>query len=127
MWIVDNGQLTIIATPWADNHEKQAAVKYVKTKMKELKATRYVQIAEVWTVVAKEMPKSFLAGASLASHPDRREAVIATAEDKHGNTLMLRRFILRPEQGKATLAPGEIEDLSGPIKTEGLMAHMLED
>jgi hypothetical protein len=126
MWIVDNGQLIVIATPWADNHEKVASVNYVKNKMRELKAHRYVQIAEVWTVHAKEMPESIKQGASLASHPDRREAVIAVAEDKHGNHFMMRRFILRPEHGKATLAPAEIEDMSAH-HSEGLMTHLLSD
>lgn len=128
MFLIEDkdGRLIVIATPWTDQHEKQASVNYVKTKMRELGATRYVHIAEVWSLVCSEVPESYKQGASLATHPDRREAVIAMAEDKEGNRFQLCRYILRPEHGKATLSPAEITDLSAH-RTEGIFTHLLQD
>ena len=127
LWIIDNGHLSIIATPWADDHEKKAALTFVKAKMRELKAHRYVQIAEVWTLVTPEkMPESIRLGGRIANHPDRREAVIAIAEDKQGNCLKMTRYIRRPEHGEATLSEPEYSFYERK-DTEGLMTHLLQD
>jgi len=127
MWIVDNGELNIIATPWADDHEKRAALTFVRAKMKELKAYRYAQIAEVWALsAAKEVPESIRLGGSVSTHPDRREAVIAIAEDKQGNCIKMTRYILRPEHGKATLSEPEYMFFEAK-DTQGLMTHLLQD
>jgi len=129
MWIVDSGKIDIIATPWQDDHEKRAAVTFVKAKMRELGAKRYVQIAEVWTLVTpkdKGIPESIRLGGRIANHPDRREAVIAIAEDKQGNCIKMTRYILRPEHEKATLSEPEF-DFYQSKATDGLMTHLLQD
>ncbi len=135
MWIVegDDGHLTIFATPWEDDHEKKAAVTYMKAKMKALKTKRYVHIGEVWMLTAPsgdrdrdDIVKIVRGETRVSQHPERVEAVIALAEDKYGNGLQLIRHILRPTEGKATLGPADIHDFSD-AKTEGLLTHMLED
>jgi hypothetical protein len=128
MWFVDDGnQLTIIATPWADNEEKVTAVHYVKNKMKEIGAVRYAHLAEVWMLTGvNELPQSVKMGGSIASHPERREAVVMMAESKDGNSAKMVRYILRPENGKATLSPPEYMELSKG-QASGLLTGLLSE
>jgi hypothetical protein len=128
MWFVDDGnQLTIIATPWASNEEKVQAVRFVKAKMKEVGAVRYAHMAEVWMLTAQEkLPDSIKMGGSIASHPERREAVVMMAENKDGETVKMTRFILRPETGKATLSPPEYIEVPKGAAT-GLLTNLLGD
>jgi len=127
MWVVEGQDgLTVIETPWTDDKEKAEMVQFVKKRMKEVKATRYVHIAEVWMAEVRKMPESIKLGGKVSSHPDRREAIMAIAEDKNGNVVHRRRFILRPENGEATLAPAEVTHLKGQ-DVDGTLTHLLDD
>lgn len=130
MWIFDGKDgLGIIATPWGNDEEKRHAVAMVKGQMKEQAAHRYVYIGESWMLIAQkesDIPESIRLGGKIASHPDRREAIIAVAEDKQGNCAQMIRYILRPKHEKATLASPEFLNFTSK-DTEGLLTHLLQD
>jgi hypothetical protein len=59
----------------------------------------------------------------VKNHPDRREIVMFSAENRRGEQLTAKRFILRPEIGKPTLSPLEIDE---PFDhSEGRMVGLL--
>jgi hypothetical protein len=59
----------------------------------------------------------------IRNHPDRREVVMFAAENREGQMLTARRFILRPEIGKASLAPLVIDEAFD--HSEGRMVGLL--
>ena len=60
----------------------------------------------------------------IRNHPDRREVVMFSAENRDGEMLTARRFILRPEIGRPTLAPLVIDDMA-ELKSSGRMVGLL--
>lgn len=59
----------------------------------------------------------------LRNHPDRREIIMFSAENRRGEMLTATRFILRPEIGKPTLSPLKIDE---PFDhSEGRMVGLL--
>ena len=74
---------------------------------------RYVFFDEAWMVdstqsgVELDVEKAYREG--IRNHPDRREAVMFSAENRRGEQLTARRYILRPEIGKPKLAPLQID------------------
>lgn len=128
MWFLEdeNGDLHIYSTPWADDREKNAAVRFLRTEIKAKKGVRLCHLAEVWQLTGNiddGIPESIKLGGKIASHPDRREAVIVLAQDKDGNHLMITRYILRPEHKPPVLSPAE-ERTDDPEKVEGLLTHL---
>jgi hypothetical protein len=59
----------------------------------------------------------------IRNHPDRREVVMFAAENREGQMLTARRFILRPEIGKSSLAPLVIDEAFD--HSEGRMVGLL--
>lgn len=128
MWFLEakDGGLYVYGTPWADDQEKNIAVQYIRQEIKDKKAVRICHIAEVWQLTGRldeGIPESIKLGGKIASHPDRREAVMILAQDKDGNHLMITRYILRPEGKKAVLSPPDARD-DEPDKVEGLLTHL---
>ena len=108
--------------------DKDAAVAIVKAWLRANDIDRYVFFDEAWIVDARYRPgldleKAFHEG--LRNHPDRREIVMFSAEDRAGNMLTASRFILRPEHGKPTLAPLKIDDMTG-VTSAGRMVGLLK-
>jgi hypothetical protein len=74
---------------------------------------RYVFMDEAWIVddrrgqIGLDVEKIKREG--VKNHPDRREVVMFSAENRRGERLTAKRYILRPEIGKPTLAPLEID------------------
>lgn len=131
MWFLsdEGGALTVVCTPWENDQEKEASIAYVKQLMKERHTVVYASIAEVWTLEAdkdKGLPESVKLGSSIASHPDRREAIVMIAQDKSGDCICLTKYILRPEHGKATLSEMRIQKFNNS-SIEGRMANLLVD
>lgn len=60
----------------------------------------------------------------ITNHPDRREIVMFSAENRRGERLTAKRFILRPEIGKPTLSPLEIDEAFD--HSEGRMVGLLD-
>jgi len=125
-WVIEGSSgLTVIGTPWRNDYEKEQMVGAVKEKMRQEKASRYVQLAEVWTLEADDLPESIKLGGRVSSHPKRREAFMAMAEDKQGNIVHIVRFINR-EGDNVTLSEPQVREFKD-IETTGLMTHLLED
>jgi hypothetical protein len=102
-----DGTVLPIGTPFNTDHEKMMVAMFVRAKCAELEAQRYVFVCEAWTLLKPpEIPDSVKLGGSIASHPDRVEVITVTGHDYEGFALAYRR-ILRPERGKAKLAPVE--------------------
>jgi len=59
----------------------------------------------------------------IRNHPDRREIVMLSAENRRGKMLTARHFILRPEVGKPTLSPLVIDEVFD--HSEGRMVGLL--
>jgi hypothetical protein len=109
MWIAEGREHLVIATPWDSNEAKNAIVGALKTMFQEKGVVRYAMMAEAWSVALpdKKMPESWERGASLASHPERREIISVVASDKD-RTIQGFYYILRPEHGEAKLSPLEL-------------------
>lgn len=128
LWVVETkheGTLVML-TPWQDEAGKEASVEIIKKIMRAKGAERYIFVTEAWEVCPQDgqIPKSKQLGASLASHPDRREILLLTAEDRK-HQLLRRFYILRPEHGKPTLSEPETteEDAPGEGRFMGLLRN----
>lgn len=126
LWIIEPkaGDLILVPTAWENDRDKDFAVEAIKDLLKVCEAKRYAFVTEAWIVDVRnkhEIPKSHQLGGSLANHPDRREVVMVTVEDRHQS--MTRMFyILRPEHGKPVLSAAE--DMDGD-KSEGRFVNLL--
>jgi len=127
MWIIDGSNgVTVMGTPWSNDHEKSLMVKAVKAYMKEHDAKRYVHIAEVWMLDdVDKVPESIARGGKVSSHPQRKEAVIAMAEDRSGKAVHVIRKITR-RGDEATLSEPEIIEFEKSM-TQGILTHMLPE
>jgi hypothetical protein len=125
--ITTDGETMILQPPPGN---KDISVAMVKAWMQIQRVDRYVFMDEAWMVddsrgqfgldVAKMQREG---GAS--NHPERREIVMFSAENRRGEMLTAKRFILRPEVGKPTLSRLEIDDMTG-VTSEGRMVGLLQ-
>lgn len=116
------GQNLIIPQPDAD---KDVAAAMIVALFAEQKIDHYVFLSEAWILETKgapDMEKIALSG--LEHHPDRREIVAFSAESRDGGAQTARRYILRPEHGRAKLSPLVMDEMSG-VKSEGRMVGLL--
>lgn len=123
----DDGPDVVIGTTY-ELGAKDAIAEVLRNKFREAKVIRCAHLTEAWIRTAKPDEKDV--GGQVSEHPDRREIMLVTAEDKHGNSVMLQRFILRPEHGKACLMPVEAhKSFTSPekdaLKMQGRFTHML--
>lgn len=104
------GMTTIL--PALDS-DKDLSVALTKAWMCLNNIDRYVFMDEAWIVddrrgqIGLDVEKIKREG--VKNHPDRREVVMFSAENRRGERLTAKRYILRPEIGKPTLAPLEID------------------
>lgn len=124
MWIAvcEDGSIIPIVTQMEDKDDTVAVIKQL---FKDREVVRYVSLLEAWALVLgkdAKIPESMERGGSIASHPERREIIWVTAEDRHGNTKVGQYFILRPEHGKPTLSP--FKEMDGD-RSEGRFANLL--
>jgi hypothetical protein len=120
-----NGESTILTPPPGD---KDRSVALVKAWLSIENISTVCFMDEAWILddrrgqLGLDMEKIRREG--IRNHPDRREVVMFSAENRRGEALTARRFILRPEIGKATLAPLVIDE---PYDhSEGRMVGLLQ-
>jgi len=106
--------VSIMPEQFKTAEDKDQAVAAVRAIFKERGVVRYSFMTEAWILQSRDSSEAAVlraahAGKSLEHHPDRREVVAVQAEDKQR---CLTGFypILRPEHGKATLAPFKRND-----------------
>jgi len=102
------GDHLLIATPWNNDEEKEMALEAIRDMFQEMRVQSYVNIVEAWTVQLQDRVASNEAGPPWprpSEHPDRREVVRVTAEDRNGKSISGQFYILRPELGEAKLSP----------------------
>ena len=110
------------------DRDKDTSVAMMKAWMHLNDIDRYVFFDEAWIVddrhgqIGLDMEKVRRVG--ISEHPDRREVVMFSAENRQGEQMMARRFILRPEIGKPRLAPLQIDEKFD--HSEGRMVGLLK-
>jgi len=119
------GQTMIVPQPDPD---KDVSVALIKLLFAEEDVSHYVFLSEAWMLAAaKNVPAvdiAKIARQGLEYHPDRREIIAFSAESRDGGAQTARRFILRPEMGKPTLAPLIMDKMDG-VQSEGRMVGLL--
>ena len=119
-----DGETTILN---ALSEDKDLSVAMTKAWMHLNDIDRYIFMDEAWIVddrrgqLGLDMEKVRREG--LKNHPDRREIVMFSAENRRGEQLTAKRFILRPEIGKPTLSPLMIDEQFD--HSEGRMVGLL--
>ena len=107
--------------------DKDTAAILMRAYFYLVKARRYLFIDEAWMAAVgmdqADKVQRYASLGRLSEFPDRREAVMFSGEDINGDSIMGVRYILRPEHGKPTLAPLEIQDRPGV--SYGRFVHML--
>ena len=106
-----NGETAILG---AELRDKDLNVAMVTAWMQLNAVDRYVFMDEAWMIhTSKDGPPldlEWINRHGLRNHPDRREAVMFSAENRRGEFLTAKRYILRPETGNPTLAPLQIDE-----------------
>lgn len=122
MWLAQDasGDMLAICVELTDKDQTLAALRKL---FKQRGVVRYACMIEAWTVTSQngDLPESFKRGASLASHPDRTEIVMISAEDSSSKILGMLP-ILRPEHGKPKV--GALKTMPGD-KHEGRFIGLL--
>ena len=89
--------------------DKEMVAEKIRQFLKKNQIERYVSMIECWIVEGEAVTPEALAGEPLANNPDRREAIDIFAEDKEGNTMSGRYYILRPEHGRPKLSKLKVD------------------
>ena len=122
--ITASGQTEIISPDLSD---KDTAVALMKALFVLHDIDRYVFIDEAWildtTKGGPEIDIEKVQRHGIRNHPDRREIVMFSAEDRRGGRRTAKQFILRPEIGKPRLSPLEFDPLFD--HSEGRMVGLL--
>ena len=109
MWhaVQGNNEHALIATPWSNDMEKRIAVEMMRDYFRTFHVKRYAFIVEAWTAQVSTM-REVDEGPRPSEHPDRREVLMISAEDRSGETIMGHYYILRPEHGPPKLSPLDV-------------------
>lgn len=113
MWHVVNGkgENVLIATPWSSDEEKYATMDGLKKLFAAQQVKRYAFITEAWIRKASSMEDAH--DGAVSEHPDRREVVMISAEDRSGESKMGWFYILRPEAGPPKLSELKVQPFDG--------------
>jgi hypothetical protein len=126
MWhcIKSNGEQLIVPSPCED---KDMAVGLIKALMELEDVETYVFMSEAWILERAQGDDIAMADRyGLSGHPDRREVIMFAAENRNGEEQTARRYILRPEHGKAKLSPLVLDDMTQIGQSSGRMVGMLQ-
>jgi hypothetical protein len=119
------GESVVLNPPPGD---KDLSVALIKAWLALENIDRYVFMDEAWIIDDRrgqiKLDVEKIRREGVRNHPDRREIVMFSAESRHGKMMTGRRFILRPEIGKPSLAPLEIDEAFD--HSEGRMVHLFE-
>lgn len=124
--ICADGTNIVMPSPAAD---KDTGVAIVKAAFVLENVQSYVYIDEAWMVdvrASEANPRinlTEITRRSLKEHPDRREIVTYFAENKRGQSVQGRQYILRPEHGRPTLSPLTMESVPD---MKGRMTNLLQ-
>jgi hypothetical protein len=118
---------SLILTPREE--DKDLAVALVKAAFILNDVSQYVFMDEAWILDDRKgslPPQDWakIQREGIRNHPDRREAVMFAAENRHGKMLTGTRFILRPENGRPKLSPLRLDDMSH-MESSGRMVGLL--
>ena len=122
--ITRNGEELIIPAP---DVSKDLSVMLVKAELELRGVDTVVFFSEAWmldSTKTQELDIESWANRGLAEHPDRREIIAFAAENRRGEMQTAKRYILRPEHGKAKLAPLQFDDMTG-VQSLGRMVGLL--
>jgi len=130
MWIfeTDDGRHIPITAPLETMVDKQRVAEALKTVFRKEKAVRYVALLEAWiletsTKEAGEKVLSELDIIPVREHPQKKEAIFITAQDKYHSKSGLY-YIIRPKSGKPRLS--RFKDTSTSQEMEGTFMDLLE-
>jgi hypothetical protein len=121
-----NGDTVILSAFDAD---KDLSVAMTVAWMQLNDVDRFVFFDEAWMIDTTKiggppLDLKWIERHGVRNHPDRREAVMFSAESRRGEALTAKRYILRPEIGRPTLAPLVIDP---PFDhSEGRMVGLLQ-
>lgn len=123
MWhaVYGNGEHAIIATPWSSDEDKEIALDMLRMLFRVHQVKRFAFIVEAWITVVQTKHELYK-GPPPSEHPDRREVLMVTAEDRDGSQIMGLYYILRPEHGPPTLSPLKVQPYNA---TAGRMVGLL--
>jgi hypothetical protein len=124
MWhaVKANGQAIIIPSL---SDDKDVAVGLVKAFFELEAVEAYVFISEAWILdTTANVDITALQRDGLKDHPDRREVLMFSAENRDGEEQTARRYILRPEHSKAKLTRLVMDDMS-QLTSSGRMVKLL--
>jgi hypothetical protein len=132
MWhatTADGEQLVLMSPDFLE--DKDTGIAIVKRAFAEEDVVAYVFISEAWMLDASkdhydEARLRAAMRAGLEHNPDRREVLAFAAENSDGELQTARRYILRPENSKPTLAPLMLDDMTHVTKSEGRMVGLLK-
>jgi hypothetical protein len=124
MWhaVQDDGEHMLIATPWRDDAEKEIAMEMLRDVFRQHRVKRFVFIVEAWIARVGTMAE-VNEGPRPSEHPDRREVLMISGEDRDGSQIMGVYYILRPEHGPPKLSPLEVKPYD---HTTGRMVGLLD-
>lgn len=118
------GDMAIIATPWANERDKEMTVRALRATMRKGGVVRYSFISEAWMATAKPGQEKLARlpdGEMPSQRPDRVEVVIISASDaKQIRSAMLR--IVRGEGGTVVRLD---RDLAETKQISGRFADLL--
>jgi len=101
----------IIATPWSNDFEKNAVEHHLRKMFQATGVKRLAFISEAWVATIHKPSAETLANPPRPSeHPDRREVLMISAENREGDSLSGFFYILRPEHGTPKLSPLHMND-----------------
>jgi hypothetical protein len=139
-WVLEDagGDIYVFVTPFGDNDSKDVVAMMIRMEVEKKKIRRLALISEAWTVhipakgsanvneaIARHLP-GVAHGASLASHPERREIMFVNCAERDGGEVQKSFAILHPEnQNKRVLA--ESAGFDAMDKFEGRFTHMFEE
>ena len=110
--------------------DKDIGVALIRKAFELNDVERYVFISEAWLIDTTKdnydearIRRALREG--LEHDPDRREVIAFSAENRDGEAQTARRYILRPEHGKPTLAPLMLDEMSRITESSGRMVGLL--
>ena len=102
-WLVAaaNNDIIIIATPWADDRQKEITAEAMRATMRAKKATAYSFLCEAWMVrkrldgmsLQEAYDKTYSDAEMPRNDPHRIETVVATAGDRNGSKSAMWRIV----------------------------------
>lgn len=121
-----NGEQLVFNSPPGN---KDVSVGIVKIIFEKEDVESYVFMSEAWMVSTTpdhEPDLEAMMRRGLEYHPERREVIAFSAEDREGNAQTAFRFILRPEHGKARLTKLALDDMTNR-ESAGRMVGLLRE